>query len=173
MKNQRVRVGEKQITSTFEEIKKQTDKKSTINKHYKQIQFCDLNRVVTTKRSVNGTETEKAGKKKRIIVSRRTEVKPKEIEIKPKKKRKNLIYMQQFSQNKGVQQTDIENCIDTEQAVEIYIKEEPDTSDLVDSKVDILDFDLSNNLNPICQHQSRRKQILQVKAVPEDYENDF
>ena len=171
VKNQRVRIGTRQITATFEGTKQQKDKKSVTAKQCQQKLNCDLNRdLIIEERSEESAELVKTDRKKRTIVRKRKKKKLKVI--KPKKKIKNLIYMQQFKKDICVQQPTIEHSCDTkEQNVEVFIKEEPDPYDLVDSKIDILDFDISDNLNPKCQQQSRRKQILQVKAVPEDCEN--
>ena len=75
-------------------------------------------------------------------------------------KPKNLIYKQQFSKIK--QNDQIEDVIlFNEEIKDIYVQEEQDPLDVLESKVDIQDFD--SNSNPSCEQHSRRKQHLLVK----------
>ena len=83
-------------------------------------------------------------------------------------KPKNLIYKQQFSKIK--QNDQIEDVILFNEEIEdIYVKEEKDPLDVLESKVDIQNF--HSNSNPSCEQHSRRKQHLVVKIEDKFNEN--
>ena len=115
--------------------------------------------IVAGKRGKKGRHSANRKKKKELPIK----VKEKEV-----KKIRNQIYSQQFEEDICDQQESVYS--DTEKTFEIYIKEEPDPLDLVETKIDVQEFKLFNDVNP--SYSPEEKSIfVQVKVEDKYNEN--
>ena len=170
VKNQRMRVGVRQFNLTPDQIKLQKEAKgkrcksssSSSAPSWKKQYLLVHNRepIVAGKKGKKGTTGRNYRKKKKVLQSK---VKEKEV-----KKIRNQIYYHQFEEDICDQQESVYS--DTEKTFEIYIKEEPDPLDLVETKIDVQEFELFNDVNP--SYSPEEKSIfVQVKVEDKYNEN--